>query len=471
MGWLQTCSHCLLRDGCFVLFARPRSILAAISYPVAAKSKGSVFKGVSKKPPGIGLQPEPATDRPPLWRAGMIFLLGMACMAVVESLWPLLHHPSPFDRANLEVHARSDPVIALENHRRGPWGEFEYTRLSLEQPHEFLPDTTQPLPPPCWFFGDRSRQQVGELLSTAEFTEKEKRTLLDPAHCQAVTGGYSLFPPTEMVLKLSRAARERLYSVLAEFPANSAQCHAFRFRPEGFEAWAAETGLGAEQLSILRQLLYLQGGALCFCDGAVVQSLFSAQDFNRFVKELYEEKTFLMRLRVSADTDRDALVRYWGRAGRAQVLRPLLESMAQVPGGTSINISYFLPPFARIRLYTFADPKVDPTADAQNCFWTAMNFFRDKPDDRFLDPAHVRQTLASDYEVVSGPPLFGDVIAVQRADGEFIHLCVYLADEVVFTKNGHDFIEPWVLMKLPDMLIAYQTHGTTRVTSYRPRQP
>jgi hypothetical protein len=291
--------------------------------------------------------------------------------------------------------------------------------------------------------------------------------LLDP-HCwETVSNGLYVCPPAELVLELSRSARERIYGVLAHYPPNSAQCHPFRFRPETFDQWLAQTGLGEEQLAIVRKLSYRDGDSLCFCDGAIVQGAFCSNDFKRLVKALYGEPTFLMRLRINRDTDLDALVRYWDHRGNVEVHRPLFESMSRLPGGASINIGALLPPFVRAHLYTFANPAKDPLAARKNCFWTAMNFFSEQPDDRFFDAQYVQQVLASDYSPTTDKPEYGDLIAVQDGAGALIHLCVYLIDDVVFTKNGRDTIEPWVLMKMPDMLACYRPKQSGRVTTFR----
>jgi hypothetical protein len=50
-----------------------------------------------------------------------------------------------------------------------------------------------------------------------------------------------------------------------------------------------------------------------------------------------------------------------------------------------------------------------------------------------------------------------------------LHMCVYIADGVVFTKNGADFKSPWVLMKLSDMLALYPTQQAVRLVTYRPK--
>jgi len=45
-----------------------------------------------------------------------------------------------------------------------------------------------------------------------------------------------------------------------------------------------------------------------------------------------------------------------------------------------------------------------------------------------------------------------------------------LADDVVFTKNGGDYMQPWVLMKIPDMLAYYNAKEPAQVTVYRSKK-
>ena len=403
-------------------------------------------------------------------RRGIFFLLGMAFLGTVQAFLPVFHNaPQSEARATESKIQRSDLGMALPGLPK-PWGDFEYTKLPLEEPHKRLPDTAQPLEAPRWFFQTDSRQQLVNLFNTSALTEDQKQGLIDERRWQRLSNGFYVFPPPQVVLEMSRAARERIYSILANEPANSAQCHPFRFRPESFEEWFAGTGLGFEQLELLRKLIYSQGGSLCFCDGAIAQGLFSTNDFKRLVKSLYGERTFLMKLRVTPRTDIDSLVQYWDHGGRAEALRPFLESLAQLPGGGSINISLLLPPFARARLYTYAEAPSGDAPAPENCFWTAMNFFKEKPDNRFLNPEYVQLVLASDYEQISAPPGFGDIISLQGDDGTPIHMCAYLADEVVFTKNGRDYIEPWVLMKLPDVIAGYKAKAPIHVAIYRARK-
>jgi len=84
--------------------------------------------------------------------------------------------------------------------------------------------------------------------------------------------------------------------------------------------------------------------------------------------------------------------------------------MAKVPGGTSINISYLLPTFARLRLYTYANDNTDPALTKENCFWTAMNFFKEKPDAQFFSAKSTQQALETDYAKTREHPVYGDLI-------------------------------------------------------------
>jgi hypothetical protein len=60
--------------------------------------------------------------------------------------------------------------------------------------------------------------------------------------------------------------------------------------------------------------------------------------------------TLLMKLRVTPQSDLDALIRYWGQGERGRAMRPFLESLVKVPAGEVVNVSYFLPAMARMRL-------------------------------------------------------------------------------------------------------------------------
>jgi hypothetical protein len=58
-----------------------------------------------------------------------------------------------------------------------------------------------------------------------------------------------------------------------------------------------------------------------------------------------------------------------------------------------------------------------------------------------------------------------------KPDGTIIHSCTFIADDVVYTKNGASATVPWALMTIPDVLEAYGSELPAgqglRVQTYR----
>jgi len=70
------------------------------------------------------------------------------------------------------------------------------------------------------------------------------------------------------------------------------------------------------------------------------------------------------------------------------------------------------------------------------------------------------------YQTVEAPYRFGDVLCFLD-EGEGLHTCVYVADDIVFTKNGDSVLAPWVLMQLQDVESIYRRSPSTRIQGYR----
>jgi hypothetical protein len=164
-------------------------------------------------------------------------------------------------------------------------------------------------------------------------------------------------------------------------------------------------------------------------------------------------------LHVSSESNIDVLANYWGKGGRERRIKPLLSAIARVQGGASVSISYLLPTFARLRLYTYPEAWNDPTAANQDCAFASMNFFNETPDTNFLNSAYTKKVLDSDYTPIDGDPTYGDLIMLFDSEGKAIHMCVYIADDFVFTKNGINPAQPWVLMRIPDVIVTYYGPG------------
>ena len=81
----------------------------------------------------------------------------------------------------------------------------------------------------------------------------------------------------------------------------------------------------------------------------------------------------------------------------------------------------------------------------------------------------VRRTLLESYTQVHGAPELGDVILFLQPTGIATHSCVYLADNIVFTKNGGALSVPWTLARLDNVVVFYSVPEPVEVRFYRAR--
>jgi hypothetical protein len=383
------------------------------------------------------------------------FALGVALALAVVAVMPVLVRAKWRGESALQVFARTLTAgsSAFDNVPRS--GIIEAVEIPLAAADGMFPDREKRLNPAEWFFEDISESQLVRFLNACDLRPVERSTLLDRRAWHITRQGCTIRPPEQLVWSLTPRARTQIYAVLAKSPANFPQCFPFRFSLNGFERKFKDSGLPVEEVDKIRRLTYTNGQYLCFTDLQAAKAALRRPEFEDLVETLYGLPTYILRLRVDPDSDVEGLVRYWGRGGREKNLAPLLYSLAKVPGGTTISISHLLPPFARLRLYTYPYTLKDPSAARQDCFFTALNFFNETPDTNFFNAAYAEQVLRTQYSPVKRAPSFGDVVLLATEKREFVHACVYIADDFVFSKNGAAPEQPWVLMKMADMLALY----------------
>jgi len=350
----------------------------------------------------------------------------------------------------------------------GPWGQLEYTRVLLERPDEFTARNYSLSLPTRWFFEGYSIEKLGDLFKASRLSEAEKELLLDTSRWQTTADGIYVEPGADLILELNSEARKQIYSVLARSAANYFHHSPFLlYFPESND-WFEDSGLTTETENLIKKLIYRSDNALVFSDlPEVYASIRSPAERQRLTKTLSRNDTLLIRLFVSNASNLDALVEYWGKNGRAKAIRPLLDSLARVPGGTSIDIAHLMPPIARQQLYTFPYPADGKVLTDPNCFWTALNFFNEEPDDRLCDFKFTEKIIQQDYYPIQDDPIFGDVIFLLDSREAVIHASVFLADDKVFTKNGRGFTEPWKITDIRDMLSEYSWNEPVRPVVYR----
>jgi hypothetical protein len=390
-----------------------------------------------------------------LWRSRkLVYVLGILG-AVGAGAWfgPLIR-----PGASHAISASKRAQRALQNHRNfdghaGPWGLIEYNRIAISMPIEYAPGDPDSEPTRWWFQG-ASRERVEGLFAEAGLTPEQLR-LLGQGGWEVSPQGVLVIPPRQLVIDLPPAARARIYNTLAADERNGLQHTPEIFYPQYLEERLESSGLSDQTLNLVRSLLYPRKSWTLFSDANVVlATLQTSHERQRFNQMVHRRMTVMAQLIIDHTSNVDAMVAYWEFRGRSKGLRSLFESLASVPGGGELDVSHVLTPFARKRLYSFPEPSDDPRIWRRDCGWTALNFFNDDPDDQLSNPEYAAKVLQRDYEQVTAPR-FGDVAALVDENSESVHLASYVADGLMFTKNGFNRTQPWMLMKLEDLVAHY----------------
>lgn len=351
----------------------------------------------------------------------------------------------------------------------GPWGDLECQRTVIEIPDEFLSTRLHEADVPRWFFKGYSSAALMEFLQSAGLSSEQKHELLDASKWDVSPIGIAVKPSQQVVLSLSPEARRVIYGVLAQFEENPAQEQAFHWPAETAEAAFDGADISAQTRALVKRLCFRRGKLVLFADlSTVLRALPSETEKRRLEKALSRRPALLMRLNVNPQCDLDSLAEYWARPGFGKDVRPILEAAARIPGGTKLSILNLLPPLPTARLYSFPFPTMGAQYD---CLWTAFNFFKETADGPTNDGAFWKRKLEMDYYPVASDPRYGDMIMLVKPDGTMIHACTFIADDVVYTKNGASATVPWVLMTIPDLLEAYASElpegQTLRMQTYR----
>jgi hypothetical protein len=352
-----------------------------------------------------------------------------------------------------------------------PWGELVIRDIRINPPEEYLAFELQHINPPTWIFDGQSVAQVRQLMLSCGLTTEQVDRALVPSKVSTSSANTTVAPDNDLVISLTPQTRAKLYHELGRSPENQHMRFPFCFSGASFEDIFATNKVSATVTATVKKLMYPRGNLQCFSDyELVLQQIPDKEEQMRLLRAISSESAVMAGVRIRPDTDIEKLLGYWTWPGGARIkdVQPLLESLKNVPDAR-IGLVYLLPQFARQRLYTFPMPSHpgDPTMD---CHWSTLNFFNEVPDDHFADPDFTVKYLEANYYQIAEPTKYGDIILF--LDGESnnaIHSAVYLADDIVFTKNGNNMAQPWMLMHLKDLVAKYESDGPGRMLIYRNR--
>ena len=347
------------------------------------------------------------------------------------------------------------------------WGELTTADITLEAPEEYLGFELKNIKAPAWTFAGMNPDQVRSLMTKCGMPLDQITRALAPAMATYTGTGTIVKPDEALLVALAPEARAKLYRELAKSDSNHYMQFPFIFPGTNFDECFRDDDVAAPVEALIRKLLYARGDAQCFSDFEIVmQHLPTEAEKINLLKALSRQSAVMARLRIRPDTDVDKILGYWDKGANVKDLRPLLESMTRLPEGATLSLLYLLPPFARQRLCTFPLPAQagDPVMD---CHWSSLNFFNDTPDNRFNDTSYTVSFLRANYYTIAKPTSYGDIILFLDNAGNAIHSAVYVADDLVFTKNGNNFAQPWKLTHLKSLTARYELDSPDRLMVWR----
>jgi hypothetical protein len=346
----------------------------------------------------------------------------------------------------------------------GPWGQLEYITITLEIPKVWTSIEAYTGAPTRWFFDGMSPEQVTEVFRSAGLNNLQIDALMASAEADPARGIF-LTPPERMILDLNPSARSYIYSILGKFPENPNFREPHRYLTVNFDRWLNESTLPPETLSVIRQLTVHRGRISLFSDVRLALSTLNTFPEKQKLLQLLSRQTTLMpTLNITPESDIEALALYWSAGSRQEEIQALMESLKRTPHGGQIDIVYLLPPFVRERIYTYPRKTQPPYPD---CHYTSMNFFNSEADERFMDMSYIHSAVLGDYKVVKDNFQLGDLILFRKPDNEVVHACNFIADDIVFTKNGQSRGRPWVLMHMQDVVDMYSAGDSLNMVVLR----
>jgi hypothetical protein len=350
-----------------------------------------------------------------------------------------------------------------------PWGELLTLDIELEQPAEYVSFEQTTKVETRWVFSGCTVAQTRVILEASGMSPAMVEESLAAEHVEDTPSATVLRPEDSLVISLPADVRAKLYSHLAKWPVNNRMANPYHLPAPDFSALFAEAEVPREAVEMVKTLSYALGGGRYFSDLEVVLHMIPSPDTRlQLLKMLTYQTAVLARIRLRPDSDLDKLLGYWGTVPgvRSKDLRPLLESVCKTPDGGSLSLLYFLPAFARERLFTYPMPS-SPGDVKMDCHWSALNFFSETPDSRFQDNEFASRYIKENCYSIGKPSRCGDLVFLVNRQDEVVHSAVYIADDLVFTKNGINFAQPWILMRIPNMRSVFSHVEEPRIVYYR----
>lgn len=403
------------------------------------------------------------------------FRLGIMTVFIVTSLF-LAVSPHALCQIGIFAGASQPPATASASKpasvfyaKPGPWGKLRCFYIFLEAPMEMV--ESFPLPPskPRWSFPESEFPKLADLFKRAGLPEKFAATLLNPQNCAVEDGFVHLFPAVADVEAMTPTMRDVIYTELAKSEENEFYCHPVRMTTDTVDEWFRSSGLRPELIVKIREMSYRKVDCLAFSDLSVMMNYAASNlEARKIYKACTRTRALMVHMELKENANLSELLNYWtlGPGLQRKDIEPIMRAIIETDGVDRLGLSHVLPALPRKLIYTYPGPEYARQGVFPDCHWTSLNFFNYEPHEYLLDSRMAANLVLEKFDPVKPPYRYGDILFFMENTAAF-HSCVYLADDMVFTKNGRNALSPWVIMKIPEVQKLYIYNRTSHIQGYR----
>ncbi len=351
----------------------------------------------------------------------------------------------------------------------GPWGDLEYYYTYLEAPDALIDLMPVPSQQTVWRFPGASVEEIRNLFLTVGLDPELQAELNERSVWHISADGIRVHPTDRVISEMPIGARIKIYQVLRGFDENKYHRTPVIIESGDVMAWFADTGISPYAIEAINRLAYPIGASLAFSDLPHLLSLMGSEEEERkLIKATTRTRSLILRLRVHEGSDFQSLQDYWTAGFKYKDILPLLESVQRTDGVERIDVAHLIPPLPRKLLYTFPSLSLGLSGRYPDSFWTALNFFEFWPREKFLNSSEVEKEVRASFSRVAPPYRYGDVLTlIDPGTRRVVHMCVYLADDIVYTKNGPGLLRPWIFMRMPDLVTRLESEQAPVVEGWR----
>jgi hypothetical protein len=352
----------------------------------------------------------------------------------------------------------AERVGVLYQAKEGTWGRLQYYYFYLEAPSHLVDAFPLRNPRTRWAVPLDRQESIRTLISTTPMAPEHRTALLDVDNSGEADGLFAIFPPAEVLLNLNPEARSILYDYLGTYPFNPDIKDPVRILSGSVDEWAAGTSIRPEIIEVMKKMVFHRAGLMLFADFPYLISMANSEEEIRTLQRHSSRvRSMVLRLDLGSEAEIDGVLGYWttGLGLRRKEVESLIQSSMLTPGVPGLDIVHLLPPLPRKLLYTYPDLSMAMDGVMPDCHWTALNFYNYNPEPIYLDEFFAASSLLTGFERVDAPYSYGDVLVYVTEKATAHHSCVYLADNIVYTKNGRSIYAPWTIAHLADISSLY----------------